>query len=634
MKKILLTLCAMCCVATLTHAQKRGWDEVRWQRIISEAVPAEARMSAHLYQLAILAAEDRAEAVERLAGSGLRTDPANTARVNVEIVLRPNENTERITDRIEPAYLRGLGLEVGTHWRNRASVWMDIAEVWEKTRRLSPDYFTFLVTVPRGDDQGPSVMNSNTYTSGGAPGGSGVRIAIFDGGYERLQNAINLGKAPTPAYVSLSGAPSTIAAVNFNNAEHGTACLETAFDNAPSSTYEIYANGNTTEKGAAVDTCIAHGVKIISMSQSEYNLGWFDNSGAGCAYALDAAAAGLLFFTSCGNRAESHYEGVFSDADGDSLHAFSGVDERNNILGTVDSNGTHAYLSWDPTTGTDLDIFIRRTSDNSLLASSALTGTGAAGYETVVWSNPSPNNVAVYFEVKRKSGPATTFEMFTHNAGNYEWATAAGSNTSPSNTTLSNVISVGAVGWWNHSDSSGATGIVESYSSRGPTNSGWLAPKICAPTGTNTYVYGGGFGGTSCSTPNAAGAAAALWSANPGLDATGVQQILIRKAELYKDFGIAGADNIYGNGGLFLFPWATNLRYMLRSPVNGTAATNTRPFPTLLAAEQLAPAGSTVIILNSGNYPETGLFGTVLAGNGKSILYRSPFKGVNANFGF
>ncbi len=632
MKKIFgfMLLCSTC---FQTMAQT-AWNEGRWQQLIEEQTPEEVKMSSQLYQLAKLALVDKAEANSRLSHTELR-HTKNDNRVNVEIVFRNDENIEKIVDQINAEYLRGLGFEVEQTWKNRASVWILLDEILPKSKLLSKDYFIFLVTVQRHDDQGPGVINSSTYKTGSAPAGSGRRVAIFDGGFTDLAGAVTAGKAKTPAYVGNGGVASTVAGVNFSGNEHGTACVETVYDHCPNAVFEVYANGNATEKGAAVADCIAHGVNVISMSQSEYNLGWFDNTGAACGYAQDAANAGILFLTSCGNRADSHYEAVFKDADADNRHEFSGTDEGNNINGTIANNdNTHCYLSWNSSAGSDYDIYICRTSDNAVLASATTVGTGVSGFEYVGWNNTSGSSVGVYFRVVKRSGGNTTFEMFTHNAGSYQYAVEAGSNTSPSNTTDLNVISVGAVDYNSFDAAAGTSGIIAGYSSLGPTNSGNLAPKLTGPTNTTTRAYGGSFGGTSCATPNLAGAIIAFWSANTYLDATGVRQILFRKAQLYKDWGTAGNDNTYGYGGLFLYDWASNLRYMLRSSTNAAVTNATRPYYSMAVAQDNAPANSTVIILNSGNYTETGLYGVAGAGNGKKIFYRAPFTNVTGNFGF
>ncbi|RYZ45289.1 MAG: hypothetical protein EOP49_25495, partial [Sphingobacteriales bacterium] len=473
MKKIIG--CIILAVASLAATAQTKWNEQRWQNIIEKEMPANVRMSAALYQLATLAMAEKTEAYSRLSQSGLRH---KDGLVNMEVVYRNDANIEKITDEIDAKYLGARGFMAEQVWKNRASIWMKLEDIIPKSKLLSSDYFIFLVTVQRRDDEGPAVMNSVTYKTGAAPGGAGKRVAIFDGGFYNLSGAISAGKAKTPAYVGLGGTASNLTGVNFLNNEHGTACVEMVYDHCPDAAFEVYANGNTTEKGAAVADCIAHGVDVISMSQSEYNLGWLDNTGAACSYAQDAADAGILFLTSCGNRANSHYEAVFTDDDGDGRHEFGPVDETNNLLSNVaNSRTTHCYLSWNNSAGTNFDLYIVRTSDNAILASSTNTGTGVAGYEYAEWTNNGAS-IGVYFRIVRISGPATTFEMFTHSAGEYQHATAAGSNTSPSNTTDLNVISVGAVSHTDWGQLSGVTGIIVDYSSQGPTNSGNIAPKI------------------------------------------------------------------------------------------------------------------------------------------------------------
>ena len=632
MKRIfgLIMLCG-CTIATIAQTASLSLNEGRWQKIILERKPDDIKMSSQLYQLAKLAAMDKLEANRRLLVSDLR-HRKNDQRVNVEIVYRNDENIEKINDRISGVYIQSLGFELDQTWKNRASVWIKLEELLPKASLLPPDYFIFLVTKPRSDDEGPGVINSTNYKVLGQ-GGSGKRVAIFDGGFTDLAGAVTAGKAKTPSYSGIGGTASSVAGVNFSGSEHGTACVETVYDHVPQASFEVYANGNATDKGNAVADCIAHGVDVISMSQSEYNLGWFDNTGAACSYAQDAADAGLLFLTSCGNRAESHYEGLFKDDNTNGRHEFSGTDESNNLDASVPNNGdTHCYLSWNTSVGTDFDLYLMRTSDNAVLASSTGPGTSVSGFEYLSWVNNIGSSVGVYFRVVKVSGPNTTLEMFTHNAGTYQHAVAAGSNTSPSNSTDHNIISVGAVTHTSFDDASGTTGIIASYSSQGPTNSGNIAPKLTGPTNTTTRAYSGSFGGTSCATPNLAGAITSFWSANLYLDHTGVRQICFRFAQLYKDWGTAGNDNIYGYGGLYLYSWASGLRYMFRTSTNAAITNATRPYYSLHVAQNLAFNGATVIVLN-GNYIETGLYGVAGAGNAKRILYRYPFTG-SAGYGY
>jgi hypothetical protein len=574
------------------------------------------RIDASLFQVGQVATTNMISAQNLAQNMNLRTREVNGQKlINVEIVYKNDYNATKITDEINTSYLEGLGFKVETQYKNRASLWISANEILAKGSKLDADYFMFAVRNIFHDNQGPGLMNSDSYSG---TGGSGRRVAIFDSGFGSLSSASTNGHVPASfAYMWRNGSVVGSIASMSSGSVHGTACVETVYDHAPNATYELFDVGNDTEKGAAVTLCKAHGVDVISMSLSSYNTGWADNTGAACAAADDAGDNGILFFTSCGNRAETHWEGSFSDSDNDNWHQFSGTDEGNNR--TVLSGETaEVYLSWNPVANSNYDVYIYRLSDNAVLASSTNSG---LTFESTSWTNTGGSSVTVYIAVRKIGSASPTFEIFSHDdASTYQYQVASGSNTSPSNTTNNNVISVGAVPRTNYNSASGTSGINASYSSQGPTNSGNLAPKICSPTNTTTFVYGGNFGGTSCATPNAAGMATAFWANHSYLDATGVRQILFKKADLYKDWGTAGADNIYGNGGLFLYDYFANTRYLFRGG-NNTLGLSYRPFYTFSQAQSGTPNNGRVMILG-GNYTENVVMGTG-GGLNKNITYRS-----------
>ena len=263
-------------------------------------------------------------------------------------------------------------------------------------------------------------------------------------------------------------------------------------------------------------------------------------------------------------------------------------------------------------------MYIYRASDDVLLASSTNSG---LNFEAVSWTNTTGASVSFYIAVRKIGSASPTFEIFSaDNGSTFQYQVASGSNTSPSNSTNDNVLSVGAVPYISYGSAAGTSGIIASYSSQGPTNSGNLAPAISSPTNTTTFAYGGSFGGTSCATPNAAGMAAAFWSGNTYLDGTGVRQILLKKAQIYKDWGIAGDDYVYGKGGLFLYDYAAKTRYMYRQ-ANNTTGLTTRPFYTFSQAQTNTPTNGTVVILG-GTYSENLVLGTS-GGLSKKITYKA-----------
>ena len=100
------------------------------------------------------------------------------------------------------------------------------------------------------------------------------------------------------------------------------------------------------------------------------------------------------------------------------------------------------------------------------------------------------------------------------------------------------------------------SGVVEEYSSRGPTTDGRIKPELVAPTGVSTVSYGRvniaqgeGYWGTSAAAPHVAGAAALIKSANPSFSRDELWDALIAATV---DIDVPGRDNNTGYGKLVL----------------------------------------------------------------------------------
>jgi hypothetical protein len=484
-------------------------------------------------------------------------------KVYLEFIHGSQTDTELLIDN---ELLRRIpDVETTTTFLNRSSAWVPIDKLVAVGQALPANYRMCPAMVHGMDNQGPASTNSDSYSGSG---GAGLRIGIIDGGFEKLSDARAAGAAPTAAntnsYDYVGDGIQT-------GGVHGTACLETVFDHAPDALYNIHLVATSSDLGTAVNDCISDGVDLISHSMSWYNTGWNDGTGPACTAARNAVDNGLLFFNSAGNQHGTHWQGNFSNPDGDDWHNFDSSDEQNSLTLAGDGKIT-VYLQWDSPSTTDYyDLYLFNTSGD-ILASSKNT----SDFEALEYTNPSSSNVTVGISVLRYTSGAPEFELFARGGiSDLQYYSSSSSATSPSNCTSANIISVGAVPYGDYNDPAGTSGILASYSSRGPTNGGNQAPDICSPTGTTTVAYGGAFGGTSCATPNAAGTAAAFWSGHPFLSASGVRRILFAKAEIYKDWGASGDDNLYGRGGVFLFDYHIDNRYIL------SAAGNTASAPTL-----------------------------------------------------
>lgn len=489
-------------------------------------------MHSVLYDLNHAVAVRGTKASGEIARLGLTTRA--DGMVNVEII---NQIGSTHLDTTIVGLFEG---EVDAVWRRRVSAWVPPNQMINLAGALPPGYYMERASVLRPDDEGPGRIGSDDYRDNGA-NGTGINIAIIDGGFGTLPASQTAGVAPaTYGGIDYVGTGITSGTI------HGTGCVETAFDHAPGANYFLYRISNLTHLGNAVDDAVANNVDIISHSRSAYNTGWHDNSGDACAAVTTATDNGILFFTSAGNRAQQHWQGDFDDGiNTDSWHEWGpGGDASIDISMPAQASGTFD-LCWDTDGGTyDYDLYLYNQSGTTILASSV---NGGNNFENFSWANPSATTAqTVRLYVLKYSGGITEMEIFNSGSGNWlEYSVASSSTTSPSNSREINLISVGAVDQVDYDSASGVNNINKNYSSQGPTNTGYTGPKCTAPTNTTTIAYGGAFGGTSASTPNAAGAAAAFWSSAPNLSASGVRYLLLEQAHIFKDWGAAGFDNIY-----------------------------------------------------------------------------------------
>lgn len=451
-----------------------------------------------------------------------------------------------------------VGGNIPMTWMKRFDVWIPVSRLTELAEALPQGYVLYRSTPPSVDGdvvgEGPARTNSLLYQQCGADG-TGVTIGLIDTQYDGFTAAQDNGDAPSGDALTITNYAAGAFETPGGNATHGTGCVENLYDHAPGSTYRVYRIGNSTHLGNAVTNMIAQGgPKIISHSLSWYNTGWADTSGAPCAAALNAAQNGILFFTSAGNRAQSHYQATFVAAGGNPIpgwHQFAAGDETNNI--EVPNNQTVSfYLQWNNADAvTDYDLYLYNAAITVELARSI--NVGSATFESLQWTNTTGAAASTRLGVRRMAGNAVEFELFeAASSSTWEYLTADNSTTSPSNTNHLNVLCIGAVDQSQWASPNGTVGIIEPYSSRGPTNGGLAAPDVCGPTNTTGFTYPGGFGGTSSATPNCAGATAALWSADTTVTPAVIRNAVYEWAGLFRDWGVAGRDRLYGRGGLIL----------------------------------------------------------------------------------
>ncbi len=380
--------------------------------------------------------------------------------------------------------------------------------------------------------------------------GRGLEIVVLDQGFGRSVPARQgQGELPPDARLeqrSFDPERGIAGANAFGNpTAHGEIVAQTVYDYAPAARYR-FVNYHTPEQFIeAVDWLIQRPPDIV-VHANNFIEGPFDGTSPPARAVDRAAAAGILWVNSAGNYGTQHWSGPWVDAqiDGDlDWPASEGSFER------PQGSTTTFALSWDNPDGlepSDLDLILERRTETAWvslresrgrqvdgnLASErilAFTAPATATYRlrVVHWGGPMPDGRLSLFSREvalRPFGGSPTSSIPTP-------GDAAGS------------LTIGAVDYRN--------AAIKAYSSRGPTVDGRLKPELVAPTGTLVRGPLGprGVGGTSNAAPNAAGAAAVLWSTMraAGLDPTAadIRGRLIADA---RDLGEAGVDPTFGAG--------------------------------------------------------------------------------------
>ena len=104
---------------------------------------------------------------------------------------------------------------------------------------------------------------------------------------------------------------------NGNSSRHGEFVTEIVYDMAPGATYWFLNYHTTDEFGQAVDYITNVLKPNIVVHSNSFLFGRFDGSGWFAQKVDQAAASGVLWVNSAGNYRTRHWEGAWSDADGD-----------------------------------------------------------------------------------------------------------------------------------------------------------------------------------------------------------------------------------------------------------------------------------------------------------------------------
>jgi subtilisin family serine protease len=446
----------------------------------------------------------------------------------------------------------GVKIEARSRHLIRARVPVSILEeVAEKVSGVSYLRLPYKPLPLAVTSEGVSLIDASVYTSAGDEG-QNTRVAIIDLGFIGLAAAQANGDIPSTAITrDYTGGGIESGTV------HGTAVAEIVYDVAPQVQLYLINIGDEVDLENAKDYCISEGVDIVNHSVGWFNTNFTDGAGVICGITDNARANGILWVNAAGNHAKKHYQGSFTDSDGDGWHEFTPGDETNDIQLTSWAY-INLFLTWDswPITNQDYDLYLYDTSYD-LVASSDnwQTGYQEPAEAFCYLAPPGTYKIAVG---KYSATGDQKLKIFTFYQ-DLEYRTAAHSLMAPADAT--GVMTAAAIDQANW-----ITGPQENFSSQGPTNDGRIKPDISAPDGVSSFTYGTrSFFGTSASSPHVAGAAALVLSAMPGLSPDQLQLYLESWAV---DIGDAGKDSFYGSGRLRLRPppIPTNLEGLIVYP--------------------------------------------------------------------
>jgi hypothetical protein len=389
-------------------------------------------------------------------------------------------------------------------------------------------------------NEGVKVMGADKWQAAGFRG-KGVKIGVIDGGFKFYQEF--LGKT-LPADLDIRDEDKEAGEEGvIDETVHGTAVLEILYSLAPEAEFHaVAADLSDNEIATALDYLISKGVNIISMS-----IGGHTTAGDGTdplSRKIEGLRRkGILFFVSAGNEGDAHYVGNF-DPDEQGFQQWQPGVTRMAVgnLSSVpyDSRILLNWEQWNLKARTDLDLYLED-KDGNPVGSSLNDQRSREPRETVLLKTKARS--LYYIKVRLKPGtpkPDKPFRLhiFTHDLP-LQFFTPVLAVANPADS--KGALAVGAVDWDKDS--------IAYYSSQGPLTDGTFKPEISAPAGVTSRAYEeegeSNFDGTSAACPEAAGLAALIKSAKPGISADDLARLVLQDV---KDLGASGPDTAYGFG--------------------------------------------------------------------------------------
>ncbi|MHC5038807.1 MAG: S8 family serine peptidase, partial [Planctomycetota bacterium] len=290
---------------------------------------------ARLLQAHLRAPRDRSGFEAFAKANGI---PAKGFSVEIEIHVYPPADTGMV----DRAALERFGFQARATSENFMEGHAPIQNVFAIADASPAIGFVRRVTrpIPKVTSEGVMLTGASAWQSGGA-NGSGVRIAIIDGGFSGVSSAVSNGEFGSYTSQDFSGGGFP------GNSVHGMGCAEIVYDFAPAATYWLIRVASVTDIQNAVTYCINNNVDIVSFSLGFDNSNYSDGLGTLCTTVNNAYSNGIVWCGAAGNEGQDQYwVGSWADADTDNYIEFSGSDETQNVSCSAGS-WIVISLTWD-----------------------------------------------------------------------------------------------------------------------------------------------------------------------------------------------------------------------------------------------------------------------------------------------
>jgi len=443
--------------------------------------------------------------------------------------------------------------------------------------------------------EGVALAGAESWHAAGITG-KGIKIGIIDVGFKGYETLLGTALPQRVGFRSFATSGGT-------DEVHGTAVAEIVHAMAPDAELILCPFDTQADYARALRYLTDEAkVQVIQMS-----FGWHDTRGDGNGYTqtqIDyARSKGVLPVKSAGNEGDTHYTATFAP-DGNGRHQFAPGKTR---LHVGDTDGEILlYLIWDAWTNEGIDYNIYLEDERGVrVAKSENVQPAKTPYERIAFSGKKNTN---YYAVIEANGSqrAARLDLFGKDT---PLEKVAGGSTP--------LTSISAPGDARGAFTVGATNVrddkLEIYSSQGPTLDSRQKPDISAPARVTTTVYAGRpFLGTSAATPHVSGAAALVFSAQPGATADQVQALLVQNA---KDVDLPGPESKTGAGRLALGP-VEAARTPMQPPANMRGTTFADPFTEATSGlpnggEGAYAGGSYILTPNAANRATWATYGAM-----------------------